>query len=68
MARNLLACFPRIERSGHFRRAGRSQIKEMLLAFGLDNPLAVTAVNPALVPSQLLQHRGVLMLKFLVRS
>jgi hypothetical protein len=40
----------------------------MLLALGLDNPLAATAVDPALVPSQLLQHRGVLVLKFLVRS
>ena len=68
MARNLMECFPGIERSGSFSRDGRSQIKQMLLALGLDNPLAATAVNPALVPPELLQRRGMLVLKLLVRS
>ena len=68
MARNLLAWRPGIERSGRFHRAGRSQIKEMLLALSLDNPLAATAVDPALVPPEFLQRRGMLVLKLLVRS
>src|SRR6202451_3997769 len=68
MARNLLASLLGIESRGIFAGVRHSQIKQMLLAFPFDDPLTPTAVNPALVPGELLQDRGVLMLKFLVGS
>ena len=52
-------------RGGKFRLVGRSQIKQMLLPFALDDAFAPAAMNPALVPSEFIQRRGVLFSQFL---
>jgi hypothetical protein len=64
MSGNLLTSF--LERSRNFRFLGMSQIKQMLLAFALNDAFAPAAMNPAFVPGKFLNRGCVLLLKFLV--
>ena len=43
-------------RGGNFRLLGRSQIKQMLLPFALDDAFAPATMNPTLVPGEFLQR------------
>src|SRR5262245_19256034 len=55
---------PSVDRNGRFGAVGDDQIKEMLLAFALNDSFASMAMNPTLVPSKLLESRRMLLLKF----
>jgi hypothetical protein len=54
-----------LERSRNFRLLGQSQIKQVLLAFALDDAFAAAAMNPAFVPGEFLKRRDVLLSQFL---
>src|SRR5436190_3734344 len=52
-----------VGRNGSFGAVVGSQIKEVLLAFALDDSFTSMAMNPTLVPSELLEGRRILLLK-----
>jgi hypothetical protein len=57
-----------LDGEGNFRITRRSQIKQMLLTFALDDAFAATAMNPAIVPGEFFQRRSVRLPKLLERS
>ncbi len=66
MPRNLLTRFVGIGNRRTFDVTRRRQIKQVLLAFPLNDPFPSASVDPALVPSELFQNGRVLLPEFVI--
>jgi hypothetical protein len=66
MPRNLLTRFVGICNRRAFDVTRRRQIKQVLLAFSLNDPFPSASVDPALVPGKLFQNGRVLLPEFFI--